>query len=447
MDSLLILGGRPLEGSVEISGAKNAALPILAATLLSTDKVTLTNVPMLQDIKTIIEVLRHLGVMVNINDDKSYVVVADKVNQFEAPYKLVKTMRASILVLGPLLARFGRAKVSLPGGCAIGSRPVDLHIEALKKMGAKIKLENGYIDATVDGRLKGADITFSKVTVGGTENTLMAAALAEGETILRNAAQEPEIVDLACFLRKLGADIEGEGTSTIRIRGVDCLKGCEHEVLPDRIETGTYLVAGAMTRGTITLNKTRPETLSTVIDLLRKTGAEINIDKDTIHLDMNGKRPHAVSFSTAPYPGFPTDMQAQFMALNCVAEGDSVIKETVFENRLMHAAELSRLGAQLKKQNAKTVKVRGLSSLNAATVMATDLRAGACLILAGLASEGGLSQVLRVYHVDRGYEHIEEKLQQLGAKIRRASEPSEEDKKAIYLSFTQVDEVKGAALD
>lgn len=446
MDSLLILGGQTLKGAIDISGAKNAALPILAGTLLATEKVILTNVPTLQDIKTMVEVLRRLGVMININDDKSHVVVADSVSQVEAPYELVKTMRASILVLGPLLARFGKAKVSLPGGCAIGSRPVDLHIEALQQMGAKITLQHGYIEASVDGRLKGADITFRKVTVGGTENLLMAAALAEGETILRNAALEPEIVDLAVFLRKMGAEIQGEGTDTIKISGVDCLKGCEHEVLPDRIETGTYLVAGAMTRGDITLKKTRPDTVSILLDLLKKAGADIQVDKDEIHLNMHGKRPRAISFSTRPYPGFPTDMQAQFMALNCVAEGESIVEETVFENRFMHADELKRLGARVKQTN-KTVSLDGVEHLIAAPVMATDLRAGACLVLAGLVAESGLTQVLRVYHVDRGYENIEGKLQRLGAKITRASNPSEEDKKETLQSLIQSASVKGAALD
>jgi UDP-N-acetylglucosamine 1-carboxyvinyltransferase len=432
MDSLLIQGGFPLHGEIDISGAKNAALPILAATLLATEKVILSNVPILKDITTMIEVLRRLGVKVNINDDKSVTVIADNVTEFEAPYELVKTMRASILVLGPLLARFGYAKVSLPGGCAIGSRPVDLHLSALEKMGAKVNLQNGYIEAEVKGGLKGAEINFDQVTVGGTENIIMAATLAKGKTILHHAAQEPEIVDLVCFLRGLGAKISGEGTSTITIEGVKSLGGTTHAILPDRIETGTYLVAGAMTRGTIRLNKAKPQSISILLDSLREAGADIHQGEDYVELDMHGKRPGAISISTAPYPGFPTDMQAQVLALNCVADGQASVVENVFENRFMHVEELRRLGADLNLQG-NTVISKGREELKQAPVMATDLRASASLILAALVAKG-ITEVQRIYHVDRGYERIEEKLGQMGARITRLSKPSDRAKKLKELN-------------
>lgn len=420
MDKLIITGGKPLHGSVRISGAKNAVLPILAATLLTDQKILISNIPHLNDVTTIMTLLARLGVKITINDKMGIEVDASSVNSYKAPYELVKTMRASIVVLGPLLARFGRAEVSLPGGCAIGPRPVNLHIDALVKMGAEITVSDGYIHAAVKDRLKGADITFEKVTVTGTENILMAAVFAEGTTVLRNAAREPEVTDLANFLNTLGAHIEGAGTETITIHGVTKLKGGEYRVLPDRIEAGTYLVAAAMTRGKITVKNVIPETVNIILEKLREAGAIIETGKDWITLDMQGKRPKAVNIETAPYPEMATDMQAQFLALNTVAEGESTITENIFENRFMHVPELQRMGADIRL-DGNTVFCRGKEQLTAAPVMATDLRASAGLVLAGLVAQGQTT-VDRIYHIDRGYECIEEKFSQLGAKIQRVSQ-------------------------
>jgi UDP-N-acetylglucosamine 1-carboxyvinyltransferase len=416
MDKLLITGNTPLNGDVRISGAKNAALPILAATLLAETSCYISNVPHLQDITTMMGLLGRMGADIMVNEKLNIEVNASKVNTFTAPYDLVKTMRASILVLGPLVARFGAATVSLPGGCAIGSRPVNLHIQGLEQMGAKIEVENGYINAKAD-RLKGAKLCMDLVTVTGTENLLMAAALAEGETIIENAAREPEVVDLANFLIKMGAKIEGAGTDTIYIQGVERLNGTEYSVLPDRIESGTYLVGAAMTGGRVRLKDTDPNLLDAVLLKLEEAGAKISTGKDWIELDMQGKRPHSVDIETAPYPAFPTDMQAQFTALNCIADGVASISENVFENRFMHAQELQRMGADIRiKGNIAIVK--GVAKLKAAPVMATDLRASASLVLAALVADGD-TLVDRIYHIDRGYERIEEKLTQLGSKIQR----------------------------
>ena len=416
MDKLLITGDTPLNGDVRISGAKNAALPILAATLLAETPCYISNVPHLQDITTMMGLLGRMGADIMINEKLNIEVNAADVNTFTAPYELVKTMRASILVLGPLVARFGAATVSLPGGCAIGSRPVNLHIQGLEQMGAKITVENGYINAKAD-RLKGAKLCMDLVTVTGTENLLMAAALAEGETVIENAAREPEVVDLAEFLIKMGAKIEGAGTDTIHIQGVESLHGTEYAVLPDRIESGTYLVGAAMTGGKVKLKDTDPTLLDAVLLKLQETGAKITTGENWIELDMQGKRPKSVDIETAPYPAFPTDMQAQFTALNCVAEGVASISENVFENRFMHAQELQRMGADIRiKGNIAIVK--GVPKLKAAPVMATDLRASASLVLAALVADGD-TLVDRIYHIDRGYERIEEKLTQLGSKIQR----------------------------
>ena len=417
MDKLLIQGGTRLEGEIRIAGAKNSALPIMAAALLTDDFVKISNLPHLHDITTMLELLGCMGVESIIGDKLEVEINSSTINNFSAPYELVKTMRASILVLGPMLAHFGKAEVALPGGCAIGSRPVNLHIEALKKMGADIQVEEGYIKASTDGRLKGAHIFMDLVTVTGTENILMAAALADGETIIENAAREPEVVDLACCLRAMGADIVGEGTDTITINGKEKLHGCSYSVMPDRIETGTYLIAAAATRGKIKVKDTRPKTLEAVLSKLEQAGAQIEVGEDWISLDMQGKRPKAVSLTTAPYPAFPTDMQAQFTALNAVAEGSGTITETVFENRFMHVHEMNRMGANLTVEG-NTVIVTGVDTLVGAPVMATDLRASASLIIAGLVSKNE-TMVDRIYHIDRGYECIEEKLQLLGAKIRR----------------------------
>ena len=416
MDKLLINGGRPLEGEIRISGAKNAALPILAATLLADGPMTVGNVPHLHDVTTTIELLGRMGVEVTIDDRMRVAVDSRNTERFYAPYELVKTMRASILVLGPLLARFGEATVSLPGGCAIGTRPVNLHIEGLTAMGADVTVDNGYIRARAD-RLKGARIVLDTVTVTGTENLMMAATLAEGESIIENAAREPEVLDLANCLNRMGAHVEGAGTDTIRVQGVERLDGTEYAVLPDRIETGTYLVAGAMTRGNIRLRETRPEILDSVIAKLEEAGAKIETGPDWISLDMEGRRPRAVPVHTAPYPAFPTDMQAQFTALNAVAEGTGTITENVFENRFMHVLEMQRMGAQIQLEG-NTAIITGSEYLTGAPVMATDLRASASLVLAGLVARGE-TVVERIYHIDRGYECIEEKLQQLGARIRR----------------------------
>jgi len=416
MDKLLISGGNPLQGEIPISGAKNAALPILAGTLLTSEPVIINNVPHLHDITTTMELLGRMGSELMVDERMNIEVSNHNITDLFAPYELVKTMRASILVLGPLLSRYGKADVSLPGGCAIGSRPVNIHIAGLMAMGADITVDGGYIRAAAR-RLKGAHLTLEMVTVTGTENLMMAATLAEGETILENAAREPEVVDLAMFLNSMGARVEGAGTDTISIRGVDALHGARHTVLPDRIETGTYLVAAAMTGGRIRLKNTRPALLDAVLSKLRDAGAEIEVDETSISLSMPGGRPLAVDVHTLPFPGFPTDMQAQFTALNCIAKGTSTITENVFENRFMHVQELQRMGARLKLEG-NTVICNGVETLTAAPVMATDLRASASLVLAGLVGQGE-TVVDRIYHIDRGYETIEEKLRQLGAKIRR----------------------------
>jgi UDP-N-acetylglucosamine 1-carboxyvinyltransferase len=422
MDKLMITGGVPLRGEIRISGAKNAALPILAATLLADEPVTVCNVPHLHDITTTMELLGNMGVELTIDEKLNIEVHANTIKSFTAPYELVKTMRASILVLGPLVARFGQAEVSLPGGCAIGSRPVDIHIAGLQAMGADIKVENGFVRATTHGkRLQGAKIVMELVTVTGTENLLMAAVLAEGTTVLENAAREPEVVDLANFLITLGAKISGAGTSTITVEGVERLHGGRYSVVPDRIETGTYLVAAAITGGRVKLKDTRPDLLDVVLDKLRQAGAEIETGPDWIALDMKGKRPKAVDIHTAPYPAFPTDMQAQFCALNCVAEGTGTIVETIFENRYMHVQELVRMGAHIRVEGNMAI-VSGVDKLSGAPVMATDLRASASLVIAALVAEGD-TLVDRIYHIDRGYECIEEKLSQLGARIRRVPSP------------------------
>lgn len=417
MDKLIIEGGVRLEGEIRIAGAKNSALPILAATLLTSDKVTIRNLPHLFDITTMLELLGCMGVQPSIDEKLNVEVDSSTITHFNAPYELVKTMRASILVLGPLLAKHKRAEVALPGGCAIGSRPVNLHITALEAMGANIVVEDGYIKASVDGRLKGAHIFMDIVTVTGTENVLMAACLADGTTIIENAAREPEVVDLAECLTAMGANISGHGTDTIVITGVEELHGCTYSVMPDRIETGTYLIAAAATRGKIKVKDTRPDILEAVLLKLEQAGADVSVGEDWIALDMHGQQPRAVSLRTAPYPAFPTDMQAQFTALNSVASGSGSITETVFENRFMHVHEMNRMGAAIRVEG-NTVIVDGVETLKGAPVMATDLRASASLIIAGLVADSE-TVVDRIYHIDRGYECIEEKLQLLGAKIRR----------------------------
>ena len=416
MQKIIVTGGARLEGEVRISGAKNAVLPILCATLLADAPVRITNVPRLHDVLTTAKLLAGLGAGVEHAGD-AMTVDPRSVNSHVAPYELVKTMRASVLVLGPLLAKFGDAEVSLPGGCAIGSRPVDLHIKGLQALGAEIAVDHGFITARVDGRLKGARHVFEMVSVGATENVLMAAALADGTTVLENAAMEPEIVDLADCLNAMGARISGAGTPKIVVEGVEKLSGCEHAVVADRIETGTFLVAAAMTGGRVVATHARPDTLDAVLDKLREAGAAIAVDGDRITLDMHGKRPRAVNITTAPHPAFPTDMQAQFMALDCIADGVGVINETIFENRFMHVNELLRLGADIRV-DGHTAVVRGASALSGAPVMATDLRASASLILAGLVADGE-TVIDRIYHLDRGYENIEAKLSALGAGIRR----------------------------
>jgi UDP-N-acetylglucosamine 1-carboxyvinyltransferase len=416
MDKLIVTGGSALRGEIKISGAKNAALPVLVASLLTSETVSIGNVPHLQDITTTMELLGRMGVRLVVGD--KMVIEADSSQNTSvcAPYELVKTMRASILVLGPLLARFGEAEVSLPGGCAIGSRPVNLHIKGLQAMGAEINLDGGYIRAKAK-RLKGARIFMDLVSVTGTENIMMAATLADGTTIIENAAREPEVADLARCLNSMGARITGAGTDEIAIEGVQRLHGAVHEVIPDRIETGTYLVAGAMTGGSVRLRNTRPDLLQAVLDKLRETGAVIETGPNWISLDMQGKRPKAVTVRTAPYPAFPTDMQAQFIAMNAVAEGSGTVTETIFENRFMHVYELQRMGAKIEMEG-NTAIVTGVPRLKGAPVMATDLRASASLALAGLVADGE-TVVDRIYHIDRGYECIEEKLAQLGARIRR----------------------------
>ena len=416
MDKLIVTGGNPLRGEIKISGAKNAALPVLVSSLLTNETVSIANVPHLQDITTTMELLGRMGVRLVVGDKMVIEADSSQNTSVHAPYELVKTMRASILVLGPLLARFGEAEVSLPGGCAIGSRPVNLHIKGLQAMGAEIKLEGGYIRAKAK-RLKGARIFMDLVSVTGTENIMMAATLADGTTIIENAAREPEVADLAKCLNAMGAKITGAGTDEIAIEGVERLHGAVHEVIPDRIETGTYLVAGAMTGGTVRLRNARPELLQSVLDKLREAGAVIETGPNWVSLDMQGRRPKAVSVRTAPYPAFPTDMQAQFIAMNAVAEGSGTVTETIFENRFMHVYELQRMGADIEMEG-NTAIVRGVPRLKGAPVMATDLRASASLALAALMAEGE-TVVDRIYHIDRGYECIEEKLAQLGARIRR----------------------------
>ncbi len=417
MDKLIIHGGASLEGEVSISGAKNSALPILSATLLTDQPVTISNVPHLHDITTTIELLGRMGSRITVNERMHIEIDNAQINNFFAPYELVKTMRASILVLGPLLARYGKADVSLPGGCAIGSRPVNIHLQGLIAMGADITTDSGYIRAETKGRLKGVHLTLDIVTVTGTENLMMAATLADGLTIIENAAREPEVKDLANCLNKMGAKISGAGTDHIEIEGVESLHGTEHEILPDRIETGTYLVAAAMTGGTMRLKNTQSILLESVITKLTEAGAKIEIEENAISIDMKGKKPKAVDVHTSPFPGFPTDMQAQFTAMNSIAEGSGIITEAVFENRFMHVHELQRMGADLKLQGNTTI-TDGVEQLTCAPVMATDLRASASLVLAGLVAEGE-TVVDRIYHIDRGYETIEEKMSQLGASIRR----------------------------
>ncbi|MDE0510001.1 MAG: UDP-N-acetylglucosamine 1-carboxyvinyltransferase, partial [Gammaproteobacteria bacterium] len=416
-DRLHISGGVNLEGEIRIAGAKNSALPVLAASLLTHDSVKVCNMPHLFDITTMLELLGCMGVQRVVDEKMNVQVDSSMIENLNAPYELVRTMRASILVLGPLLARYGQAEVALPGGCAIGSRPVNQHIAALKSMGAVIEVENGYIRARSEGKLKGSHIFMDIVTVTGTENVMMAATLAEGQTIIENAAREPEVVDLATCLNMMGADIKGHGTDTIVVNGVDELHGCSFAVMPDRIETGTYLIAAAATRGHIKVKDTRPHALESVLSKLEQAGASLRLGEDWIELDMRGRRPRAVSLRTAPYPAFPTDMQAQFTALNAVAAGTGSITETVFENRFMHVHEMNRMGASIRVEG-NTVIVEGVERLNGAPVMATDLRASASLIIAGLVSENETT-VDRIYHIDRGYECIEEKLQSLGARISR----------------------------
>ena len=416
MEKLLIDGGCTLQGEVRISGAKNAVLPILAAALLADAPMCIANVPHLQDVTTTMELLGRMGVSLTVDERINIEVDSSTINELFAPYEVVKTMRASILVLGPLLARFGQAEVSLPGGCAIGSRPVNIHLRGLEAMGATIEVKGGYIHAK-SKRLKGAHLVLDMVTVTGTENLMMAATLAAGTTVIENAAREPEVIDLANCLVAMGADIEGAGTDKITIHGVEKLTGCKYNVLADRIETGTFLVAAAITGGHVKLKNTQPQFLEAVLLKLEESGADINCGKDWVEIDMRGRRPKSVNLRTAPYPAFPTDMQAQFTALNCIAEGSGAITESVFENRFMHVQEMQRMGANIKVEG-NTAIVTGVDRLVAAPVMATDLRASASLILAGLAAEGQ-TIVDRIYHIDRGYECIEEKLAQLGANIRR----------------------------
>ncbi len=416
MDRLFIKGGNKLEGNIRISGAKNAALPILMASLLTRDASLIGNIPHLHDITTTLELLGRMGAAITIDEKLNVEVDTRSVNQYIAPYEMVKTMRASILVLGPLVAHFGEAEVSLPGGCAIGARPVDQHIKGLKAMGADIRVENGYIQARAS-RLKGAKIVMELVTVTGTENLMMAATLADGTSILENAAREPEVVDLANFLNAMGAKVSGAGSDTIIIEGVEKLHGTHYNVMPDRIETGTYLVAAAITGGKVTLKDTFPDDLDAVLEKLREAGAEITTGEDWISLDMHGKTLKSVDIRTAPYPAFPTDMQAQFCVLNAVAEGVASVVETVFENRFMHIQELQRMGVDVHLEG-NTAIIKGTKTITAAPVMATDLRASASLVIAGLIAQGE-TQVERIYHIDRGYECIEEKLLQLGASIRR----------------------------
>ncbi len=418
MDKLNINGDIRLEGEVAVSGAKNAALPVLTASLLTSQPLRIGNVPRLKDVNTTLNLLEHLGVRARFTDASEVVADAGDVSVLRAPYELVKTMRASILVLGPLVARFGKAEVSLPGGCAIGSRPVNLHIQGLKAMGVSIDIKDGYIRARTPG-LRGARIVLDLVSVTGTENLMMAATLAEGRTIIENAAREPEVLDLAKCLNAMGARIQGAGTDTITVEGVERLRGASHSVIPDRIETGTYLVAAAITGGRVKVLDTDPRLMDAVLDKLREAGADIETGPDWITLDMGGRRPKAVNLHTAPYPGFPTDMQAQFVALNTIAEGTGIVTETIFENRFMHVQELQRMGANIELEG-NTAIIRGVDHLRGAPVMATDLRASACLAVAGLIARGH-TLIDRIYHLDRGYERLEDKLTRLGARIRRLS--------------------------
>ncbi len=418
MDKIVIEGGLPLRGTVKISGAKNAALPILAATLLSRGTHHLKNIPSLRDVNTIQKIMGRLGVSFE-SKGKELVVDTSNVVHHEAPYELVKTMRASILLLGPLVAGYGRAKISLPGGCAIGARPINLHLKALAQMGVDMYLDQGYVNARAR-RLRGADIFFDIPTVTGTENIMMAAALAKGTTVLRNAAKEPEVQDLAIFLRKMGAQIEGDGTDTITIQGAEELRPADHDIIPDRIEAGTFLIASAMTRGDVRIENCRPEHMTALLEKVESAGAKIQISRGAIHV-MGPEKVQSVDIKTLPYPGFPTDLQAQFMAFMCIADGWSMIRETIFENRFIHVSELRRMGADIEI-NSNQALVRGKNKLLAAPVMATDLRASASLILAGLVAQGGLTQVHRIYHLDRGYERLEEKFRALGAKIWREKE-------------------------
>jgi|TARA_B100002003_G_C14152073_1_gene554134 UDP-N-acetylglucosamine 1-carboxyvinyltransferase len=419
MDKLLIRGGNRLEGELRASGAKNSALKMFAAALLADGPVAISNVPHLRDITTMIELLGSLGVEVVINEKMDVEIHANTIKRFRAPYELVKTMRASFNVLGPMLAHYGQAEVSLPGGCAIGPRPVDQHLLGLEALGANIEMVEGYVNASVDGRLQGAHIIFDICTVGGTEHIMMTATLAEGQTVLENCAREPEIVDLADCLNAMGADVQGAGTDCITINGVESLSGCHHRVIADRVETGTYLIAAAATGGRVRIQNANPEHLEVLISKLREAGAKILIGDDWIELDMEGRRPKAVSLVTAPYPAFPTDLQAQIIALNCVAEGTSTIKETIFENRFMHVHEMNRMGAKIRLEgNNTTAIVEGVEKLTGAPVMANDLRASVSLVIAGLIAQGD-TIVDRIYHIDRGYEQVEEKLQNLGADIKR----------------------------
>ena len=419
MDRLLIEGGAALTGSINASGAKNSVLPILASSLLLSDKLVLQNIPHLKDVTTMVEVIGSMGANITLDEDMNLEIDTSNLNNQIARYELVKTMRASVLVLGPLLAKFGRAEVALPGGCAIGSRPVNLHLDSMKRLGAEVTTENGYIKAKADNGLKGAEILFDNISVTGTENAVMAAVLAEGKTILKNAAREPEVIDLISCLKKMGAKISGEGTKDIEIEGVKELKPTTFKVMPDRIETATYLTAVAMTGGEITIKNTQPTALGSILDKLKEAGAKIIIDKDSITLKMEGEL-KAVDISTAPYPAFPTDMQAQFISLNTIAKGHSKVVETIFENRFMHVQELIRMGGDITLKG-NTALIKGKSSLKSAPVMATDLRASASLVLAGLVAEGQ-TKIDRIYHIDRGYERIEEKLNLLGARIERISE-------------------------
>ena len=417
MDKLVISGGVSLNGEIRVSGAKNAALPILIATLLTDDPVTIRNVPHLHDVVTTMELLGCMGAGLLVHECMSLEIDARNIKSFLAPYDLVKTMRASVLVLGPLLGKYGKATVSLPGGCAIGVRPVDQHLRGMEAFGAKVEMKNGYIEASCSGRLKGAEITTDMVTVTGTENILMAAVLAEGTSVIKNAAKEPEVCDLANFLNTMGAKISGIGTDTLVVEGVERLHGGEYTVMPDRIEAGTYLAAGALTRGRVKLKDAAPKTMTSILEKFSEVGADITTGDDWVELNMKNRQPKAVDIYTAPYPGFPTDMQAQFLTLNCLAGGGSNVVENIFENRFMHVQELQRLGADILL-NGNTAAVAGKERLVGAEVMATDLRASASLVLAGLMAEGETA-VGRIYHIDRGYECIEEKLSQLGAKIRR----------------------------